>query len=162
MSNEGRKLQIASPSSCNEQQMESLVATQPATDRQLMSLKAAAQQVISRNKGGKNSATLQEIPVQLSTVNITAESVPQQISLAELEDMVGEEWPLYQGDHKAIAVIREIMIVNKMIQRGERPSTFIFDGLCKECGPIKLDFMTSGVLDGCPWCHRPRLRGEGG
>lgn len=72
------------------------------------------------------------------------------ISLSELKEVAGKDWPDIEHDQKMIETLAASISVRHMRERGEIPPDYIHKAVCDGCGPVWL--FVSGHVQGCPWC----------
>lgn len=88
--------------------------------------------------------------------NETANSAISELdsSIEELADDPYLDW--FLADSERLRMFTYSLCVNNDVGRGVVPSSFVYRGYCQGCGPIMLDYATSSIVVGCPWCSCPR------
>ena len=72
------------------------------------------------------------------------------ITLSELKEVAGEDWPDIEHDQKMIEALAGFITIRHMRERGEIPPDYTHIAICAGCGPVWL--FVAGHVQGCPWC----------
>ena len=102
-----------------------------------------------------------EILALLRTRETSEETPPARISespnlhgltLAELEEAGGEDWPEVRDDPDALEALAHAVITRRQREQGERPLHWTETCECAGCGPVLLWAGSPARVLGCPWC----------
>lgn len=74
------------------------------------------------------------------------------LTLAELEEAAGEDWPEVRDDPQVLEALAHAVITRRQRERGERPSHWSETCDCADCGPVYLWRGSPASVLGCPWC----------
>lgn len=81
------------------------------------------------------------------------------LTLAELEDAAGEDWPEVRYDPAMLEALVHAVVARRQRERGECPLHWTEHCECAGCGPVFLWPGSPARVLGCPWCFN---RADGG
>ena len=81
------------------------------------------------------------------------------ISIAELEEIAGAEWPEVRDDPQQLEEFAHIVMVRRIRERGEVPAQYTKRVTCKHCGPVWCEPGWSEWVPACLWCFN-RIAGR--
>ena len=74
------------------------------------------------------------------------------LTLAELEEAAGEDWPELRDDPTVLQALANAVITRRQRERGECPPHWTEHCDCAGCGPVFLWPGSPARVLGCPWC----------
>lgn len=80
------------------------------------------------------------------------------LTLAELKEAAGEDWPDIEHDSKAMEAMAKALKLQRMRERGEIPPHYTATTICKHFGPVPIFPGCPETVLGCPWCFN-RMKG---
>lgn len=80
------------------------------------------------------------------------------LTLAELEDAAGEDWPEVRDDPAVLEALAHAVVTRRQREQGECPPHWTEHCECAGCGPVFLWPGSPARVLGCPWCFN---RAEG-
>ena len=80
------------------------------------------------------------------------------LTLAELEEAAGEDWPELRDDPTVLQALANAVVTRRQRERGECPPHWTEHCECAGCGPVFLWPGSPARVLGCPWCFN---RAEG-
>jgi hypothetical protein len=80
------------------------------------------------------------------------------LTLAELEEAAGEDWPEVRDDPTVLQALAHAVVTRRQRERGECPPHWTERCECAGCGPVYLWPGSPARVLGCPWCFN---RAEG-
>ncbi len=80
------------------------------------------------------------------------------LTLAELKEAAGEDWPDIEHDSKAMEALGHAIQTRRMREHGEVPAHYTATTLCARCGPVPIFPGCPETVLGCPWCFN-RVQG---
>ena len=80
------------------------------------------------------------------------------LTLAELEEAAGEDWPEVRDDPAMLEALAHAVVTRHQRERGECPPHWTEHCECAGCGPVYLWPGSTARVLGCPWCFN---RAEG-
>jgi hypothetical protein len=96
--------------------------------------------------------TAPDCPVLPNDINDINDKTLHGISLAELRDLAGKDWPDLEANPELLECFAEIVSIRKMRERGEVPPTYTAMTVCRHCGPVPIFPGVAEKVEGCPWC----------
>ena len=95
----------------------------------------------------------------LSLLRPTAEPELYGLTLGDLEEIAGAEWPEVRDDPQQLEEFAHIVMVRRIRERGEVPVHYTERVTCKHCGPVWCEPGWSEWVPTCLWCFN-RIAGR--
>ena len=98
------------------------------------------------------------------TIELTSPAMTTQspnlhgLTLAELEEAAGEDWPEVRDEPAMLEALAHAVVSHRQRERGDCPPTWTEHCECAGCGPVFLWSGSPARVFGCPWCFN---RAEG-
>ncbi len=80
------------------------------------------------------------------------------LTLAELKEAAGEDWPDIEHDSKAMEAMAKALQLQRMRERGEVPAHYTATTTCARCGMVPIFPGCPEAVLCCPWCFN-RVKG---
>lgn len=82
----------------------------------------------------------------------TATALRHGLTLADLRDAAGPDWPEVQVNPVLLETLAHAVSVRRMRERGEVPPGYTSTTICAHCGPVPIFEGVPERVLGCPWC----------
>ena len=95
----------------------------------------------------------------LSLLRPTGEPELYGLTLGDLEEIAGADWPEVRDDPKQLQAFAHMVATRRLRERGEVPQHYTTITVCAGCGPVWLWPGAPDRVMACPWCFN-RIAGR--
>lgn len=98
-------------------------------------------------------------PPGISPVELTEIAREHGLTLTELEEVAGPDWPEVEADPQLAQAFANAIQTRRMREHGQIPPSYSSVTVCAGCGPVPMWPDSPAHVLACPWCFN-RLAGR--